>query len=138
MAEPAVEPRVLARRDPATSRAAPSATGSGPTSGLAEEARTATWDEEGQRWEVVTAAGDTFHARVLVSGIGALSNPTYAKVPGLESFEGKQFHSATWDHDYPLEGKRVGVIGTGASAIQFIPQIQPRVSHLTVFQRTPP
>ncbi|MBK6459980.1 MAG: NAD(P)/FAD-dependent oxidoreductase [Myxococcales bacterium] len=112
--------------------------GLGPHLRFGQEARTATWDEEGQRWEVVTAAGDTFHARVLVSGIGALSNPTYAKVPGLESFEGKQFHSATWDHDYPLEGKRVGVIGTGASAIQFIPQIQPRVSHLTVFQRTPP
>ncbi len=112
--------------------------GLGPHIRFGQDARSATWDEDTQTWAIVTAAGDTFRARVLVSGIGALSNPTYAKVPGLEAFEGKQFHSATWDHDYPLEGKRVGVIGTGASAIQFIPHVQARAAQLTVFQRTPP
>lgn len=110
----------------------------GPHLRFGQDARSATWDEATARWEVVTAAGDTFRGQVLVSGIGALSNPTYAGVPGRDTFEGKQFHSATWDHDYPLEGKRVGVIGTGASAIQFVPKVQPRVAQLTVFQRTPP
>jgi len=98
----------------------------------------ATWSEKDETWTVVSEAGDVFEGNVLVSGIGALSNPSYANVKGLETFRGKQFHSATWDHAYPLEGKRVGVIGTGASAIQFVPQIQPKVEALTLFQRTPP
>ena len=98
----------------------------------------ATWSEKDETWTVVSEAGDVFEGNVLVSGIGALSNPSYANVKGLEKFRGKQFHSATWDHAYPLEGKRVGVIGTGASAIQFVPQIQPKVASLTLFQRTPP
>jgi cation diffusion facilitator CzcD-associated flavoprotein CzcO len=77
-------------------------------------------------------------ADVVVAGVGALSEPSVPALPGLERFEGTVFHSATWDHDHDLRGRRVAVVGTGASAIQFVPQIQPRVGRLTVFQRTPP
>lgn len=102
-----------------------------------EDVTSATWDQGAQVWEVRSTSG-TVRGNLLVSGIGALSNPSYPNVPGRERFRGKQFHSATWDHDYPLEGRRVGVVGTGASAIQFVPRIQPKVAHLTLFQRTPP
>jgi cation diffusion facilitator CzcD-associated flavoprotein CzcO len=102
-----------------------------------QDVTSAIWQEDAQVWEVRSTSG-TVRGNMLVSGIGALSNPSYPNVPGRERFRGKQFHSATWDHDHPLEGKRVGVIGTGASAIQFVPVIQPKVSHLTLFQRTPP
>lgn len=98
----------------------------------------ARWDEASHTWEVLTESGDTFTGNLLVSGIGALSNPAYPNIPGLDRFRGRQFHSANWDHAYPLAGKRVGVVGTGASAIQFVPQIQPVVRELTLFQRTPP
>jgi cyclohexanone monooxygenase len=77
-------------------------------------------------------------ARVLVSGMGPLSTPAYPALPGLERFMGKTFHSQQWDHDYDLAGKRVAVIGTGASAIQFVPEIQPQVAQLDLYQRTPP
>jgi cation diffusion facilitator CzcD-associated flavoprotein CzcO len=77
-------------------------------------------------------------ARVLVSGIGGLAIPAYPKLRGLERFQGKTFHSQQWDHEYGLEGKRVAVIGTGASAIQFVPEIQPKVLQLDLYQRTPP
>jgi len=98
----------------------------------------ARYDEARATWTVTTDTGETFTGRVLVAGIGALSNPAYAQVPGLDTFRGKAFHSATWDHGYTLRGKRVGVIGTGASAIQFVPRIQPEVARLTLFQRTAP
>ena len=97
----------------------------------------AVWDDGGQRWRVRTTAGE-FEAEVLVSATGALSDPAVPPLPGLDRFEGRMFHSARWDHDHDLTGKRVAVVGTGASAIQFVPRIQPRVGHLTVFQRTPP
>ena len=71
-------------------------------------------------------------------GTGPLSEPSIPALPGLERFEGTTFHSATWDHDHDLDGERVAVIGTGASAIQFVPQIQPRVGRLHLFQRTAP
>ncbi|MET0686633.1 MAG: NAD(P)/FAD-dependent oxidoreductase, partial [Solirubrobacteraceae bacterium] len=77
-------------------------------------------------------------AKVLVSGMGGLSTPAYPNIPGLDRFEGTKFHSQSWDHEYALEGKRVAVIGTGASAIQFVPAIQPEVGTLHVFQRTAP
>ncbi|KXF84912.1 cyclohexanone monooxygenase [Rhodococcus ruber Chol-4] len=99
------------------------------------ELRDAQWDDESARWMVSTSRGD-LTAEVLVSATGALSTPTLPKVPGLESFRGKMFHSAQWDHDYDLTGKRVAVIGTGASAIQFVPAIVDTVGHLTLFQRT--
>jgi cation diffusion facilitator CzcD-associated flavoprotein CzcO len=74
----------------------------------------------------------------LVSGTGGLSRPSYPDIPGVERFAGKTFHTARWDHDYPLEGKTVGVIGTGASAIQALPEIVSRVARVSLFQRTPP
>ncbi|GAA2385544.1 NAD(P)/FAD-dependent oxidoreductase [Streptomyces glaucosporus] len=96
----------------------------------------ARWDAEELRWEVETAAG-TLTADMVVSATGPLSDPRIPDIPGLDGFTGKVFHSAQWDHDYDLRGKRVAVIGTGASAIQIIPAIQPLVGRLTVFQRTP-
>jgi len=100
--------------------------------------REAAWDEAAGHWRI--AAGDslTIHARVLVSGMGALHVPHKPEIPGLERFAGPSFHSATWRSDVNLAGKRVAVVGTGASAIQFIPHIAPRVGKLYVFQRTPP
>jgi cation diffusion facilitator CzcD-associated flavoprotein CzcO len=96
----------------------------------------AAWDDASARWTVQTSGG-SFTADVLVSGTGALSEPSIPDLPGLDTFEGTMFHSAHWDHLHDLAGERVGVIGTGASSVQFIPEIQPRVAHLTVFQRTP-
>ncbi|MET9862599.1 NAD(P)/FAD-dependent oxidoreductase [Streptomyces smyrnaeus] len=100
------------------------------------EVQQMSWDAEELHWRVETSAG-TLTADVVVSATGPLSEPKLPDVPGLDSFEGKVFHSATWDHDYDLRGKRVAVVGTGASAIQIIPAIQPVVGELTVFQRTP-
>src|SRR6185436_11326873 len=77
-------------------------------------------------------------ASVLVLASGPLSDPVVPSLPGLERFEGRTFHSARWDHGFDLAGKRVAVVGTGASAIQFVPEIQPAVARLHVFQRTPP
>jgi cation diffusion facilitator CzcD-associated flavoprotein CzcO len=77
-------------------------------------------------------------ARVLISAVGALSEPSIAPLPGLADFRGVQFHSAQWNHQHDLRGKRVAVIGTGASAIQFVPQIAQQAAQLLLFQRTPP
>lgn len=98
----------------------------------------ARYDEAAQHWTVATRDGRSFTARVVISGMGGLSTPAYPDVPGLDRFKGKRFHSAEWDHGYDLQGKRVAVIGTGASAIQFVPQIQPQVAQLDLYQRTPP
>jgi len=97
----------------------------------------ASWDEESGRWELETDHGP-LRARVLVSAVGPLFEPKMPAIPGLERFEGRIFHSARWDHDYDLSGKRVAAIGTGASAIQFVPAIAPSTSQLHVFQRTAP
>jgi cation diffusion facilitator CzcD-associated flavoprotein CzcO len=97
----------------------------------------ATWQQEQQRWRVRTDRDDVL-ARVVVSATGSLSEPSTPDLPGLDRFKGTVFHSARWRHDHDLRGERVAVVGTGASAIQFVPQIQPRVGHLMVFQRTPP
>jgi cation diffusion facilitator CzcD-associated flavoprotein CzcO len=101
------------------------------------ELQQATWDETEQVWHLTTARG-SLDAELLVLGTGGLSDPLVPEIPGLDTFAGATFHSATWDHEHELTGKRVAVIGTGASAIQFVPAIQPEVEHLTVFQRTPP
>ena len=97
----------------------------------------ASWDDAGQFWTVTTTRG-VWTADVLVLGSGALSDPSFPDVPGLEDFDGPVFHSATWRHDLDLTGRRVAVIGTGASAIQFVPEIAPEVGELKLFQRTPP
>lgn len=97
----------------------------------------ARWVPSERRWLVSTTRGDVT-ARVLVSGAGALSEPSVPPLPGLETFKGTAFHSAAWRHDHDLTGERVAVIGTGASAIQLVPEVQRTASHLTVFQRTAP
>ncbi len=95
----------------------------------------AEWDEGRRRWLIQTSAGD-YVAQVLVSATGPWSEPIIPELPGLDDFEGKVFHSSRWDHEHSLEGERVAVIGSGASAVQFVPEIQPKVESLTVFQRT--
>jgi cation diffusion facilitator CzcD-associated flavoprotein CzcO len=101
------------------------------------ELESADWDEAAGRWRLETSRG-SMSADVLVCGQGPLSEPKLPDVPGLDSFDGTAFHSANWDHDHDLDGERVAVVGTGASAIQFVPAIQPRVKQLHVLQRTPP
>ncbi|WP_303760099.1 NAD(P)/FAD-dependent oxidoreductase, partial [Alcanivorax jadensis] len=96
----------------------------------------AQWRESKNLWEVQT--GDQLYlARTVVACSGYLHEPIIPNIPGLKDFRGKLFHSSRWDHDHDLSGERVAVIGTGASAIQFVPEIQPKVQHLTLFQRTP-
>ncbi|WP_191488025.1 flavin-containing monooxygenase [Pseudomonas sp. FEN] len=98
----------------------------------------AVFDESHQRWALDFTDGRRVSARVLICGTGGLSRPALPAIAGLADFQGKRFHSQHWDHHYALEGKRVAVIGTGASAIQFVPRIAARVAHLSLFQRTPP
>ncbi|MBF6261344.1 NAD(P)/FAD-dependent oxidoreductase [Nocardia farcinica] len=95
----------------------------------------ARWDATDRRWRVRTNAGE-FSATFLVAAAGPWNEPKIPGVPGLDEFPGEVFHSARWNHDYDLRGKRVAVIGSGASAVQFVPQIQPRVAALHLFQRT--
>jgi cation diffusion facilitator CzcD-associated flavoprotein CzcO len=95
------------------------------------------WDDEAAEWNVKTDRGDDFRSRYVVISSGTLSQPKLPGIPGLDQFTGHTFHSSRWDHDYDLTGKRVAVVGTGASAIQIVPSIAPDVAHLTVFQRTP-
>lgn len=97
----------------------------------------ASWEQDQQRWRIETEGGE-YTARVLVAGPGGLSEPSIPPLPGLQSFQGTHFHSATWNHDHDLRGRRVAVVGTGASAIQFVPRIQPEVAELNLYQRTPP
>ncbi len=97
----------------------------------------AAFDEARAVWTVSSTNGDRFTARHLVLGMGGLSRPALPQIDGMDRFSGKTFHSAAWDQAHPLEGKRVAVIGTGASAIQIVPQVAERASRLAVFQRTP-
>lgn len=99
--------------------------------------RAAAWDEQHKRWHLTTTGGP-FTAEFLIAATGPLSEPALPALPGLPSFTGTLFHSARWDHGHELRGRRVAVIGTGASAIQFVPAIQPLVGRLHLFQRTPP
>jgi cation diffusion facilitator CzcD-associated flavoprotein CzcO len=101
------------------------------------EVKMMTWDAEKLHWRIETSGG-FLTADVVVSATGPLSDPKIPHIPGIDTFTGKVFHSARWDHDYDLRGKRVAMIGTGASAIQIVPAIQPDVARLTLFQRTPP
>ena len=102
---------------------------------LGHEVLNARWDEPSARWQVHSSQGD-LAARFLVLGQGPLSDPSLPDIPGLDGFQGTVFHSARWRHDHDLTGERVAVVGTGASAIQFIPEIQPRVGALQLYQRT--
>ena len=97
----------------------------------------ARWDETENLWRLETSQG-VFTCDLLVAAPGFLSAPSVPALPGLGSFEGVMFHTARWNHDHDLAGRKVAVIGTGASAIQAVPRIQPVVEHLDVYQRTPP
>jgi cation diffusion facilitator CzcD-associated flavoprotein CzcO len=103
---------------------------------LGTEVRSATWSEERAMWTLDTAAG-SHEADVLLTACGQLSVPSIPPIPGVDTFEGPAFHTAQWRHDVALQGKRVAVIGTGCSAIQTVPAIQPIVAHMDVFQRSP-
>jgi cation diffusion facilitator CzcD-associated flavoprotein CzcO len=102
------------------------------------EVAEARYDENARAWNVTLRNGETVVAGVLVLGMGGLSNPMVPDIPGLQTFTGDVFHSAAWDESFEPAGKRVAVIGTGASAIQIVPAIAPAAAHLTLFQRTPP
>jgi len=108
---------------------------------LGTEVLSATWSEDDHRWDVVVRTADgreeTLTADAVVSAVGQLNRPHMPEIAGLDSFAGPAFHSARWRHDVDLAGKRVAVIGTGASAMQLIPEIAPEVGELLVFQRTP-
>jgi cation diffusion facilitator CzcD-associated flavoprotein CzcO len=97
----------------------------------------AAWDAAAAVWRITTARG-SLTADFLVLGTGALVEPALPDVPGLAEFEGTVFHSARWNHDHDLKGRQVAAIGTGASAIQFVPQVQRVAESLTLFQRTAP
>ncbi|ADJ50803.1 flavin-binding monooxygenase-like protein [Amycolatopsis mediterranei S699] len=96
------------------------------------------WDERERRWTATTRDGREFVAQFLVSGVGGLHIPQIPELPGIAGFKGQTWHSARWNHEYDLRGKNVAVVGTGASAVQFVPKIAPDVAELTLFQRTPP
>jgi cation diffusion facilitator CzcD-associated flavoprotein CzcO len=116
--------------------------------GLLQRVRTgaevtrAVWDDSTARWHVEARADDgtttAYDANLLVPAVGQLSRPHVPTLPGIDTFGGAAFHSAQWDHDVELTGKRVAVVGTGASAIQFVPHLQRRAGHVTVFQRSAP
>ena len=100
------------------------------------EVRACEYDAVENRWRVETSQG-VFLTRYLISATGGLSEPAFPDIPGIDSFEGRMFHSARWDHSVDLKGKRVAVIGTGASSIQVVPAIAFEAAQLTLFQRTP-
>ena len=97
----------------------------------------ARWVADEQRWELETSTG-SLAARVLVAAPGLLSEPFTPSLPGIERFRGRAFHTAEWDHSGDLAGKRVALLGAGATAVQVVPEIQPRLAKLHLFQRTPP
>lgn len=101
-----------------------------------QQFKSARWD--GARWQVETKSGDRWSSRFLVSAIGALHIPKIPDLPGAQSFPGPSFHSAQWDHDVNLSGKKVAVVGTGASSVQFVPEIAKTANQVTIFQRSPP
>ncbi|OBH51909.1 NAD(P)/FAD-dependent oxidoreductase [Mycobacterium sp. E2479] len=102
------------------------------------EVTSAHYDDETATWQLRTSDGETFEADVLVPAVGQLSRPALPAIPGIDAFAGPSFHSAQWRHDVDLTGRRVAVLGTGASAIQFVPRIREVAAHVTVFQRSAP
>ncbi len=104
---------------------------------LAHTVEHATWDDAAAVWRIETDRGD-WTADVLVSAVGVLAEPRIPRIPGLDTFDGPALHTARWDPDLDLGRQRVAVIGTGASAVQFVPAVQPDVERLTLFMRTPP
>ena len=101
------------------------------------EIATLRWSDDARRWSLTTAGGAEHHFDFVVSGVGMLDVPHIPDIPGAARFRGRQFHSARWDHSKSTTGERVASIGTGASAIQYVPAIARKTAQLTVFQRTP-
>ena len=101
-----------------------------------EEVASARFDEEAALWRVRTVQGEELAADVLISSVGQLNRPHVPEIPGLDRFRGPLFHSARWDHDVPIAGRRVAVIGNAASAIQFIPEIAREAARVEIFQRS--
>ena len=97
----------------------------------------ARWDEEAGVWRIAVASGATMSAQYLITATGFLSQPKVPDIPGVASFAGKVIHTTAWDDSYPFEDRRVAVIGTGATAVQLIPELAKKVADLTVYQRTP-
>jgi len=95
------------------------------------------WDDESERWTVRTNRGDAMQARFVMLANGVLTTPRLARIDGMEKFQGESFHTSRWDYDVDLQGKRIGVIGTGATAVQAIPELAKVAGQLHVFQRTP-
>ena len=100
------------------------------------EVASITWNDSNEVWTTVTKSGESICSRIVVSALGMFNNIVWPKIKGRELFSGEHFHSARWNHDIDLHGKKVGVIGIAASAIQFVPEIVDRVSELHLFQRT--
>jgi cation diffusion facilitator CzcD-associated flavoprotein CzcO len=94
------------------------------------------WEDAAGHWRVAAESGDVYDADAIIIATGQLHQPSIPVIPGAETFAGHRFHSARWDHDYELTGKRVAVVGTGASAVQFVPEVADRARNLTVFQRS--
>jgi cation diffusion facilitator CzcD-associated flavoprotein CzcO len=97
----------------------------------------AVFDEQTATWKVYAKNGKTFTSNIIISATGALTDPKYPEIKGLDKFKGKLIHTARWDKNYDLSGKKVAIIGTGATSVQLVPTIAPKVSQLYVFQRTP-
>jgi cation diffusion facilitator CzcD-associated flavoprotein CzcO len=112
--------------------------------GVTERVRTLTpianarFEATALRWELESADGERFEADALVIACGQLSRPAWPRIEGMDDFAGHSFHSAHWDHEYDLRGKRVAVIGTGASAVQFVPPVAERAARVDIYQRTAP
>jgi cation diffusion facilitator CzcD-associated flavoprotein CzcO len=98
----------------------------------------ARWSDDELRWRLRTAAGDVHEADALVLACGQLSRPAWPRIEGIDSFEGHSFHSAAWDHEHDLRGRRVAVVGTGASAVQFVPPVAAQAGRLEIYQRSAP
>lgn len=95
------------------------------------------WDDEAKAWKIALAGGETLTTQFLVAATGFLSQPRFPDIPGIDTFAGRIIHTAAWDDDYPLAGRRAAVIGTGSTGIQVVPELAKRCAELTVYQRTP-
>ncbi|MEO0818183.1 MAG: NAD(P)/FAD-dependent oxidoreductase [Pseudomonadota bacterium] len=104
---------------------------------LGDGAASAVWNEDDQKWTVTSISGRVIEADAVIGALGQLNRPFWPKIDGLDAFKGPKMHSAAWDHDVDFAGKRVGIIGSAASAVQIIPELQKTVGHLSVFQRSP-
>lgn len=104
---------------------------------LGAEAVSAVWQDAERKWQVTTASGEVFEGDILVGALGQLNRPNWPEIPGQNEFDGQIMHAAAWDHNVSLQGKRVGVVGSAASAVQIIPEIAKQADELTVFQRSP-